>query len=221
MPVKIYTAKRGRLVKQGDMGIFIFPSGLVRLEQTFVCLEDDIQTQRATLANGKLYPLDFEGTTLKRPVDVIDGFYIYPQPTEKMRGDGFAELYVTAFGRLNETGKTTLEWKVWEENGTFKKIDDTEVQVTSMWTNRVKRVEKVVKTTDANNFLPSSEFSFISQPDGATIAQRIEGVESNTEISIRCIGIRDYQATGYGFFTEIKYSVDSYKFATLPVQDGE
>lgn len=218
MPVKIYTAKKGKLVKQGDMGIFIFPSGLVRLEQTFVCLEDDIKSHRATLASEKLYPLDFYGTTLKRPVDVIDGFYIYPQPTEKMRGDGFAELYVTAFGRLNETGKKTLEWKVWEENGTFKKPDDTEIQVTSMWTSRVKRVEKVVKTAEAENFSPSSEFSFTSQPSGATIAQKIEGVESNTERTIRCVGIRDYQATGYGFFTEIRYSVDSYKFATLPIE---
>lgn len=217
MAAMIYTSKQGQAIPQGNLGIFIFPSGLVRLEQTFICLEDELQVHRQNLSEGSIFPKKTERGFAKNPVDVIDGFYIYPQPTEKLRGDGFAELYVTAFGRLNETGKTTLEWKVWEENGTFKKNDDTEIQVTSMWTSRVKRVEKVMLTSEVVEFSPSSEFSFTSQPDGATIAQKIAGVESNTEQTLRAIGIRDYQATGYGFFTEVRYSVDSYKFATMPV----
>lgn len=71
-----------------------YPSGLVRVERSFVCRKSQAETYRRTIKIGEKMPLD-DGTP------AIDGLYIFPDPSEVVRDDGFVEFRVTAYGRTN------------------------------------------------------------------------------------------------------------------------
>lgn len=75
-----------------------YPSGLVRVERSFVCRKTDVATYRQQIKVGDEMPLD-DGAP------AIDGLYIFPDPQEVLRPDGFAEFRVTAYGRSNTTGQ--------------------------------------------------------------------------------------------------------------------
>ena len=75
----------GRLVQN-------FPSGLVRVERSFMCRKADQDRYRQELLPGNPMPLD-DG----RPA--IDGLFIFPAAQEILRDDGFIEFRVTAYGR--------------------------------------------------------------------------------------------------------------------------
>ena len=78
-----------------------YPSGLVRVERSFVCRKENADNQRTTLVVGQTIPLD-----LGPPA--IDGLYIFPEPQENVRDDGFVEFRVTAYGRSNFVGSAVL-----------------------------------------------------------------------------------------------------------------
>jgi hypothetical protein len=75
-----------------------YPSGLVRVEQSFVCRKANAGNMRSQIKVGDEMPLD-EGSP------AIDGLYIFPNPQEVSRPDGFVEFRVTAYGRFNKTGQ--------------------------------------------------------------------------------------------------------------------
>jgi hypothetical protein len=85
------------LITAPGRAVQTFPSGLVRVERTYICRRGDENRYRSELAVGNLLP-DDEGTP------AIDGLYIYPDPQEQTREDGFTEFRVTAYGRTNTTG---------------------------------------------------------------------------------------------------------------------
>ena len=74
-----------------------YPSGLVRVEQSFVCRKADVATYRKQLKAGDKMPNDDS--------PAIDGLYIFPDVAEVSRDDGFSEFRVTAYGRTNKTGQ--------------------------------------------------------------------------------------------------------------------
>jgi hypothetical protein len=69
-----------------------FPSGLVRVERSFVCRKDRVARFRNTIKVNEPMPFD-DGAP------AIDGLYIFPEPQELVRDDGFVEFRVTAYGR--------------------------------------------------------------------------------------------------------------------------
>jgi hypothetical protein len=75
-----------------------FPSGLVRVERSFVCRKADAATYRKQIKVGEKMPSD-DGAP------AIDGLYIFPDPQESVRDDGFVQFRVTAYGRTNTTGQ--------------------------------------------------------------------------------------------------------------------
>lgn len=79
-----------------------YPSGLVRVERSFVCRKNQADRYRAELRVNEPMPLD-DG----RPA--IDGLFIFPEPQEAVRDDGFVEFRVTAYGRTNEFSNIALE----------------------------------------------------------------------------------------------------------------
>lgn len=91
MSITIYEKTPSGLYATGDRTVSTFPSGLVRVEQTFVCRSTSAATNRATLAVGNNFP---NGST-----PAIDGLKIFPAPQERERDDGFTEFIVTAYGR--------------------------------------------------------------------------------------------------------------------------
>lgn len=85
------------LITAPGRSVQTFPSGLVRVERTYICRRGDEARYRSELAVGNLLPND-EGSPS------IDGLYIYPDPQEQTQDSGFTEFRVTAYGRTNTTG---------------------------------------------------------------------------------------------------------------------
>jgi hypothetical protein len=95
MPQIIYEKNAGELIPQGGRSVSTFPSGLVRVDQTFICSTPNIATHRSDLKVGN----DFPGSS----EPAIDGLYIYPEVQENRRGDGFSELIASSYGRTADT----------------------------------------------------------------------------------------------------------------------
>jgi hypothetical protein len=74
-----------------------YPSGLVRVERSFVCRKDRVAKFRNTIRVNELMPFD-------NGAPAFDGLYIFPEPQEIVRDDGFVEFRVTAYGRTNTEG---------------------------------------------------------------------------------------------------------------------
>ena len=116
MAAIIYEKTPGALTPTGDRTVSTFPSGLVRVDQTFVCKTTAAAYHRADLAVGNDFP---NGT-----YPAMDGLKIFPDAQEVQRTDGFTEFKVSGYGRTNTTGtvkKTTKEFVSanYEEGYTF------------------------------------------------------------------------------------------------------
>lgn len=88
----IYEKTQGGLYKQPERTVATFPSGLVRIDQKYICANASEATHRATLAVGNELPEDDGYPT-------IDGAYIFPHCQQIRRGDGFTEFIASAYGR--------------------------------------------------------------------------------------------------------------------------
>lgn len=80
-----------------------YPSGLVRVERSFVCRKDQVAKFRNTIRVNELMPLD-------NGAPAIDGLYIFPEPQEIVRDDGFVEFRVTAYGRTRTIGAIEAQY---------------------------------------------------------------------------------------------------------------
>jgi hypothetical protein len=100
MSYLIYTSLEAStgLIPQPGRAVNTFPSGLVRVDQTYLGLTANAATHRAILAVGNDMP---DGDTSP----CIDGLKIFPEAQERRREDGFTEYIVSAYGRANSTGK--------------------------------------------------------------------------------------------------------------------
>jgi hypothetical protein len=104
MPAIIYQKTPGGLFATGERTVSTFPSGLIRVDQTFICPTSDAATHRAALAVGS----DMPGGS----APAIDGLKIFPEPQEKKRDNGFTEFIVSAYGRMNNNGSLTISKKI-------------------------------------------------------------------------------------------------------------
>jgi hypothetical protein len=202
MTAIIYQKTPGGLFATGERTVSTFPSGLVRVDQTFICPTSDAATHRAALAVGS----DMPGGS----APAIDGLKIFPEPQEKKRDNGFTEFIVSAYGRTNTVGRTTFEWNTFSESGTLKlnigTANERSYSVTAILRNKVKKAEKVILLSEVN--------TLVFDESGATTPVKIDGMYGNTGISYWSVGVTSYQSTQYGNFVEIIYIVDAYKLAT-------
>jgi hypothetical protein len=116
-----------------------FPSGLVRVTQTYIGRTALKATHRATLAVGSDMP---DGNSSP----CIDGLKIFPEAQERAREDGMTEYIVTAYGRVNTTGKKTFEQDLSSCSSTFSVknfIWDIETQSESTLINDVPSLQPV------------------------------------------------------------------------------
>jgi hypothetical protein len=105
MSYLIYTSLEASngLIPQPGRAVNTFPSGLVRVDQTYLGLTANAATHRAILAVGNDMP---DGDT----APCIDGLKIFPEVQERRREDGFTEYIVSAYGRTKTT--PTIEPRV-------------------------------------------------------------------------------------------------------------
>jgi hypothetical protein len=94
MPTIIEKTTNG-LYKHPERTVTTFPSGLVRIDQSYSCNNSAEATHRATLAVGNQLPED-DG------YPAIDGAYIFPHCQQMRRGSGFTEFVASAYGRTTD-----------------------------------------------------------------------------------------------------------------------
>ena len=195
MSITIYEKTPSGLYATGDRTVSTFPSGLVRVEQTFVCKTSAAATHRAALAIGT----DMPGGSA--PAN-FNGLKIFPKPQEKQRGDGFTEFIVSAYGRTNSTGKTTYEWKFFSGEAYYYG-NNVVVKKSVVLKNKLKKVQMVVLTSDVD----SLEFD----QTGATLPEMLNGQAGWNLLNDWYISAQDFSSQQYGHFTEISYIVDVLK----------
>jgi hypothetical protein len=91
-----------------------YPSGLVRVERSFMCRKGDVARYRNILRVNEPMPFN-DGAP------AIDGLFIFPEPQEQVRDDGFVEFRVTAYGRTSTQQSAAIERG--SELGVFSRTD--------------------------------------------------------------------------------------------------
>jgi hypothetical protein len=97
MPAVIYQKTPGALIPQPGRTVATFSSGLVRVDQSFICPTTDEETHRAALVVGGEFPGDQSPS--------LTGLKIFPEPQENRRGDGFTEFKLSGYGSTIEGGR--------------------------------------------------------------------------------------------------------------------
>lgn len=202
----IYEQTPGGLYPTGQRTVTTFPSGLIRVDQSFACKITAAATHRATLAVGANFPGD--------SYPAMDGLKIFPEPQEKRRDDGFTEFAVSGFGRSNATGRTTFEFKFFSETA-YKWLQPS----ANVWKqetkkvalkNRIKKIQKVIPTSEVGSFNPDLT--------GATTPQSVGDLDGYS-LWYYDIAAQDIKSQQYGYFTEFSYVVDALK-SDMPKNEG-
>jgi len=100
MSYTIYKSTSG-LIAQPGRSVSTFPSGLVRVEQTFLAESSAEIAARASIKVGD----DAPGSD---SAPAVDGLKIFPEVQFRRREDGFTEFIVTSYGRSNLSGTAVL-----------------------------------------------------------------------------------------------------------------
>lgn len=134
MSYTIFTSNPAALIAQPGRAVNTFPSGLVRVDQTYLGLTSQAAAHRATLAVGNDMP-DGDSSPC------LDGLKIFPEVQERRREDGFTEYIVSAYGRLNTSGQMLLRLE----------LDD-------LYSVRLPTVKKTILYTDTTLADPLTGF---------------------------------------------------------------
>jgi hypothetical protein len=114
MSYLIYTSLEAStgLIPQPGRAVNTFPSGLVRVDQTYLGLTANASTHRAILAVGNDMP---DGDTSP----CIDDLKIFPEAQERRREDGWTDYIVSAYGRLKSTAAIENRRRVYKQGATL------------------------------------------------------------------------------------------------------
>lgn len=118
MSYTIFTSNPAALIPQPGRAVNTFPSGLVRVDQTYIGLTSHASTHRAILAVGNDMP-DGDSSPC------IDGLKIFPEVQERRREDGFTEYLVSAYGRSNAEGNKTFSKELGEFTTRYTEWNNT------------------------------------------------------------------------------------------------
>ena len=90
----IYEKDTGSLIAQPDRSVATFDSGLIRVDQAFVCTTATADANRTMLAVGATFP--------SATSPALDGLVIFPSPQESRTGDGLTKFMVSGYGRATD-----------------------------------------------------------------------------------------------------------------------
>lgn len=89
------------LIPQAGRTVTTFPSGLIRVDQSFLTESSALFTSRALVSVGNDAPGGDASPS-------IDGLKIFPEAQELRREDGFTEFLVSSYGRTASPGTSVL-----------------------------------------------------------------------------------------------------------------
>lgn len=185
MPQIIYSANPSGLIAQGDRSVTTYPSGLLKVEQTFIGLTANESADRLQLQIGQSFPLEDSPS--------IDGVFIFPATQENRGADGFTTYKVSGYGRINEEGYS----EIYPSQNLIAQTQYNDAVYQDVWSAKQKLTQRVI-FNDQDNEDP---FGY----DIRDVPYPIKIVESQQPTSVTWEMSRiDVQRTNYGRFTELK-----------------
>jgi hypothetical protein len=151
----VYEKNTGGLVTTGQRSVTFFPSGLMRVDQLYVCKTGEEGTHRATL--GYELPMPFQTDGLP----YIDGLFIFPEVQESKDGTGFTNFQCSGYGR------TTDQYRELSRGQDILTLGNIEVFVYNMTGIIVKRNGEAFNTSEIEfdeSFLNPVTAQYISYP---------------------------------------------------------
>jgi len=189
------------LIAMPGRSVQTFPSGLVRVERSFMCRKGDVARYRNILRVNEPMPFD-DGAP------AIDGLFIFPEPQELVRDDGFAEFRVTAYGRTNADALLTKGFV----EGTFVTSfpDGTSTPETVLYaTFTFSRVIDSDQSLEIFSELPPIE-AFALRQNGQIYKTRTDFVALGINKDIRVVPfLSSFTSSNFGRFSEYVYTYQS------------
>jgi hypothetical protein len=186
MPRIIYTSFYSGLVEQGDRSVTTFPSGLLKVEQTFIGLTSNEFSDRLTLQIGDPFPLDASPS--------IDGVFIFPATQETRDINGFTTYKVSGYGRINQNGYSEIS----PSGYLVASAVDNGAEYPSYWTAKQKLTQRVIYNDQANE--DPLNYDFANVPAPIKVYDNPQFPINPTWTLFRV----DVQRTNFGRFTELK-----------------
>ena len=186
MSYTIFIANPTALIPQPGRAVNTFPSGLVRVDQTYLGLTSQATTHRATLAVGNDMP-DGDSSPC------IDGLKIFPEVQERRREDGFTEFIVSAYGRVNTTGSVVFNWEVFTLSA---------FNTTGIYKQKTKTISRVL--------ISGTEYNFSEDVSGVTEPILIDGYSWGNFGNSWDSGVSAYSASNFGHVYEIIVTIKPY-----------
>lgn len=228
MSITIYEKTPSGLYATGDRTVSTFPSGLIRVDQIFVCRTSAAATNRATLAVGADMPGDSYPAT--------DGLKIFPEPQEKRRGDGFTEFIVSAYGRIHTNGITTVNKKPNTVDG-LRYVSDTITYIHTFTQENPVNYGNYLSNTDFIGVNSGSNVR-IQRYENATIEVKLS--ETTTQVYTSDLmfvvyrnrlyylyrgslysEMKSYQENNYGYFKEATVTFEPENLELMYVSSSE
>lgn len=166
MSYSIFIANPTALIAQPGRTVNTFPSGLVRIDQTYLGRTAYAATHRTTLAVGNPTP-DLDDSpaiswseTQGGNTITVSSLKIFPEVAEVKREDGFTEYKVSAFGRVNNTGKISrgLSVQKYQENFSISQgenLPPRQYSVTEFWEIETLTYSLTIPASSAMDSLPA------------------------------------------------------------------
>ena len=172
-----------------------FPSGLVRVTQTYIGRTALKATHRALLAEGNAMP---DGNSSP----CLDGLKIFPEAQERARDDGMTEYIVTAYGRVNSTGKKTFAQELSSYRSLYKVKDfigniETQNNPENYYTRSVSAPATVDKLIWLFCVPKNEQLSIVP-----TITPNVYNYDGTKRESISLLGVFNASQATIGYFHE-------------------
>jgi hypothetical protein len=186
-----------------------YPSGLVRVERSFVCRKADVAKNRNTIRVNERMPMD-DGAP------AFDGLFIFPGPQEIVRDDGFVEFRVTAYGRTTVTGSIETNFEVGGFN--YSTIDNQVPQPSTFVSAIIPRYTQkiVLQSSEVSNFSFEIDADFLPISVGMFSTTVQEGQIETAAVNVPYKIWEEYFMTGpsssglsYNGFTLFTYGLFS------------
>jgi hypothetical protein len=144
------------LIPQAGRTVTTFPSGLIRVDQSFLTESSALFTSRALVAVGNDAPGGDSSPS-------VDGLKIFPEAQELRREDGFTEFIVSSYGRTASPGASVLGVEVVTLNASYSfTYTPTPPEAPQTWNWSIKEEWLVDTFTTVKTMLASEANATIS-----------------------------------------------------------
>ena len=197
MSHSIFITSATSLIAQPGRTVNTFPSGLVRVDQSYLGLTSQATIHRALLSIGNDMP---DGNSSP----CLDGLKIFPAPQERRREDGFTEYLVSAYGRKNDTGLTSIKWEIFQASHTISSGGESST-IEGIFKQKVVTILQVLTEIEESNYSFSADSIALPYP------QLINGDASTEWANVFEKGVASFSSTNYSHFREATIIINHFK----------